>query len=173
MESDLKGTFQKMVEARLENDLERLVAAYYQTQLSFKSELEEFRFKAQRDENFLIPPSHPITQPRKSKLERKVETQFQTATASIERLLYTLTENRETFNIFSTKFLDQYLDECVKDGNADPKLDAFFELLVHRLLVDITNEVQDWRVVEVQKNLIQHQVEQADNFESLFDNKVL
>jgi len=41
------------------------------------------------------------------------------------------------------------LDDCVKDGNADPKLDAFFELLVHRLLVDITNEVQDWRVVEV------------------------
>jgi hypothetical protein len=34
------------------------------------------------------------------------------------------------------------------------KMERFFELLVHRLLVDITDEQQDWRLVEVQQNIV-------------------
>ena len=154
-------------EEDLKKDAEKtmvmLVAEYYQTQLRFKSELEAFRFKASQEENFLIPPTNLVTMPRKCKFERKLDAQFSTATDGLKKLLYSLTGERQIFEVFSTKFLDKYLDDCVANcqserdfSEAKTRLDSFFELLVHRLLVDITNEVQDWRVVEVQRNIIQH-----------------
>jgi len=38
----------------------------------------------------------------------------------------------------------------VEDYERDPlKLDEFLEMIVHRCFVDLTSQIQDWRVVEI------------------------
>jgi hypothetical protein len=53
-----------------------------------------------------VPPTTIINQIRKSTVETKIENQFQAATSSLERLLYSLPDNKDIFTKFGTVFLD-------------------------------------------------------------------
>ena len=67
-------------------------------------------------------------------------------------LLGFLWDDQEIFDAFTDKFLAAHCEQLlIRDQS---KLGAFLSLVVHRLFVDLTAQVQDWRVVNIQERLV-------------------
>ena len=53
------------------------------------------------------------------------------------------------------------------------KVDHILSLVVHRLFIDATAEVQDWRVVTIQERFIKQVIDKAESVNDVINNKLL
>ena len=53
------------------------------------------------------------------------------------------------------------------------KVDHILSLVVHRLFIDATAEVQDWRVVTIQERFIKQVIDKAQSVDDVVNNKLL
>ena len=53
------------------------------------------------------------------------------------------------------------------------KVDHILSLVVHRLFIDATAEVQDWRVVTIQERFIKQVIQKAESVNDVINNKLL
>ena len=97
----------------------------------------------------------PAPKARKLLTDVKKEFESEDAAVPVAMLLGFLWDDQEVFNTFTDKFLTAFCNQW-KDKNPN-MLISFLGLVVHRLFVDLTAQVQDWRVVNIQERFI-HQM---------------
>lgn len=76
--------------------------------------------------------------------------------------------------VFTDKFIPSFCNQTPAEYARDPdRLDGFMEMLVSRCFVDLTAEVKDRKIVEVQERLITNAIEAASDANSLATSPVL
>ena len=63
---------------------------------------------------------------------------------------------------------------CDENINKSPfKVDQLLELVVHRLFVDMTTQVADWRVVTIQESFISQIVARSSTIDEIMNDPIL
>ena len=87
-------------------------------------------------------------------------------------LLGFLWDKPDIFDTFSEKFIPQYCDHLLAKKDI-LGLNSFLGTVIHRLFVDLTGQVQDWRVVNIQERFVHQMVKSAGKIDELFTNPLL
>ena len=137
-------------------DIQQQLINYYTQLLKYRNEVEKFRideFKTEFNNTPLLMDKI---------LEQSLYTQFGMIQVNVERLMLTLVEDPEIFDIFcdnSEEFLQQDPDN--------------YDLVVNRLLLDLTEATPDNKLVYLSNKIISKQVEKANSLQDLKDSEVL
>lgn len=86
-----------MMESRINTTLFKQIQKYFQTQLKFKSDVENFRFEVLKEETTILPPVVTPRQTPTPLLLKDNETQFSQSISSLNRLMFSLPENKQIF----------------------------------------------------------------------------
>ena len=90
-------------------------------------------------------------------LDVRKEFPSEDAAVPVSMLLGFLWDKPDIFVTFSEKFVPQFCNHL----NAKKDilgLNSFLAFVVHRLFVDLTGQVQDWRVVNIQEKFVHKMV---------------